>query len=291
MIFAIDRQSVVPDSLGTAAHLLRLHGADPGRAGAGPRAGHRRDRLPVRPSGSSTSLLREAIDADYINFLVGNEVGIARQRPRRPRADGADDLPTAGHLRRQAGGGRQCPSMTAVTIEPIPGVSQARSDPRGRRRAPHASAASPPSTSTTSRCSGARSPRSSAPTAPARRRSSTCSPASTSPNRGQWTFDGASLAGVPAYKVARRGMVRTFQLTKSLARLSVLENMKLGATGQRGEGFFAALARPLWSAQEREITERGRRAARAVQARPHARRVRRRRCRAASASCSRWRGR
>ncbi len=76
------------------------------------------------------------------------------------------------------------------------------------------------------------------------------------PDEGTWTFDGASVAGIPAHKVARRGMVRTFQLTKSLARLSVLENMKLGATAQRGEGFFAALARPLWSAQEKDVTER-----------------------------------
>ena len=51
-------------------------------------------------------------------------------------------------------------------------------------------------------------------------------------------------------------MVRTFQLTKSLARLRVIENMKLGATDQRGEGFFASLARPLWRSQEKEIEER-----------------------------------
>ncbi len=73
---------------------------------------------------------------------------------------------------------------------------------------------------------------------------------------GRWTFDGESLAGVPAHKVARKGMVRTFQLTKSLARLSVLDNMKLGATGQRGEGFFTALVRPLWSKEEAAIEAR-----------------------------------
>jgi len=54
------------------------------------------------------------------------------------------------------------------------------------------------------------------------------------------------MAGMAAHKVARNGMVRTFQLTKSLARLSVMENMKLGATGQRGEGFGRALLPPLW---------------------------------------------
>ena len=76
------------------------------------------------------------------------------------------------------------------------------------------------------------------------------------PDHGDWTFNGGKLAGVPAYRVARKGMVRTFQLTKALSRLTVIENMRLGATGQRGEGMFAALLRPLWGAQEDEITER-----------------------------------
>ena len=61
---------------------------------------------------------------------------------------------------------------------------------------------------------------------------------------------------MPAHRVARTGMVRTFQLTKSLARLTVLDNLKLGATGQRGEGFFASLVRPLWRAQEAEVEAR-----------------------------------
>ena len=76
------------------------------------------------------------------------------------------------------------------------------------------------------------------------------------PDSGRWTFDGTDLMGVPAHKVARHGMVRTFQLTKSLARLSVIENVKLGATGQRGEHIFASLLRPLWKAQEAEIETR-----------------------------------
>ncbi|MBF4571381.1 ABC transporter ATP-binding protein [Herbiconiux sp. VKM Ac-1786] len=76
------------------------------------------------------------------------------------------------------------------------------------------------------------------------------------PNTGTWEFDGKSLAGVPAFKVARSGMVRTFQLTKSLGRLSVLQNMLLGATGQKGEKLFASLIRPIWKKQEEENTAR-----------------------------------
>jgi len=73
---------------------------------------------------------------------------------------------------------------------------------------------------------------------------------------GSWRFAGRDLSGVPAHKVAHHGMVRTFQLTKSLALLTVMENMKLGATGQRGERFWGGLLRPLWRAQEKEIEER-----------------------------------
>jgi neutral amino acid transport system ATP-binding protein len=87
------------------------------------------------------------------------------------------------------------------------------------------------------------------------------------PDSGRWRFvtsgngNGGSpqehdLAGVAAYKVSRLGMVRTFQLTKSLSRLSVIENMKLGATGQAGESFFVSLIRPAWRAKERSITTR-----------------------------------
>ena len=77
-----------------------------------------------------------------------------------------------------------------------------------------------------------------------------------SPNSGSWTFNGQSLNGVPPHKVARLGMVRTFQLTKALYRLTVLENMALGARGQKGESVFTSLFPWLWRAQEQEIQEK-----------------------------------
>jgi branched-chain amino acid transport system ATP-binding protein len=73
---------------------------------------------------------------------------------------------------------------------------------------------------------------------------------------GTWTFEGQQLNGVPPHVTARRGMVRTFQLTKALARMTVMDNMKLGATGQSGERFGPALFRSRWVAQERAIEER-----------------------------------
>jgi neutral amino acid transport system ATP-binding protein len=75
-------------------------------------------------------------------------------------------------------------------------------------------------------------------------------------DQGSWQFNGTSLAGLPAYQVARRGLVRTFQLTKALARLTVLENMRLGATAQRGEQFWNAILPFRWRAQEESITRR-----------------------------------
>lgn len=73
------------------------------------------------------------------------------------------------------------------------------------------------------------------------------------PDEGEWTFNGIPLKGKPAYKVARLGMVRTFQLTKALSRMKVIDNMALGAKDQRGEKFFAALLPNLWKRQESSI--------------------------------------
>ena len=78
------------------------------------------------------------------------------------------------------------------------------------------------------------------------------------PNSGVWSFDGTKLSGIPAFKVARMGQVRTFQLTKALSLLTVLENMKLGATKQRGEKFWTSFIPAFWRSQDTEIEEKAR---------------------------------
>lgn len=78
------------------------------------------------------------------------------------------------------------------------------------------------------------------------------------PSGGRWVYDGKNLAGVPSFKVARMGQVRTFQLTKSLSLLTVLENMKLGAPNQIGERFWQSLLPFLWRAQDTQIEQRAR---------------------------------
>jgi branched-chain amino acid transport system ATP-binding protein len=76
------------------------------------------------------------------------------------------------------------------------------------------------------------------------------------PNSGTWTFDGKNLAGVAPFKVARMGMIRTFQLTKALSLLTVIDNMRLGAQDQPGEGFLQSFLRPVWKKREAQISER-----------------------------------
>lgn len=73
---------------------------------------------------------------------------------------------------------------------------------------------------------------------------------------GSVYFDGQAIGGLPSYKIARLGMVRTFQITKALSRMPVIDNMLLAAPDQPGESLFGAVFRPLATRErEREITE------------------------------------
>ena len=75
------------------------------------------------------------------------------------------------------------------------------------------------------------------------------------PDTGEWMFDSKNLKKVVAHKTASLGMVRTFQLTKSLTKLSVIENMKLGATHQVGEKWWNGLL-PFRYRKQESIIER-----------------------------------
>jgi branched-chain amino acid transport system ATP-binding protein len=68
-----------------------------------------------------------------------------------------------------------------------------------------------------------------------------------------WSFDGRKLDKTSASSVAKSGMVRTFQLTKALSRMTVMENMMLGAQNQAGESLAKSLFWPVWTAQEKQI--------------------------------------
>lgn len=77
------------------------------------------------------------------------------------------------------------------------------------------------------------------------------------PDGGSIIFSGREILGLPAYKIARLGLVRTFQIPRSLMRMTVLENMMLGAQGQAGERLCNPLIRRhKVMAQETEIREK-----------------------------------
>lgn len=54
-------------------------------------------------------------------------------------------------------------------------------------------------------------------------------------HRGRVFLKGEDVTGLPAFQRARRGMIRTFQLSREFGRLTVLENLMLSPQLQLGE--------------------------------------------------------
>ena len=64
------------------------------------------------------------------------------------------------------------------------------------------------------------------------------------PDGGEASFEGSPILGRAPHAIARMGMVRTFQITKALARMPVIDNMMLAAPDQPGERIVGLLTRP-----------------------------------------------
>ncbi len=64
------------------------------------------------------------------------------------------------------------------------------------------------------------------------------------PDAGTIRFEGADIAGWPAYRVPRLGISRTFQNLRIFPRLTVLDNVLCGLTVQAGSSILEALLRP-----------------------------------------------
>jgi branched-chain amino acid transport system ATP-binding protein len=74
--------------------------------------------------------------------------------------------------------------------------------------------------------------------------------------RGSVRFREQEILRRPPHVIARLGMVRTFQITKALARMPVIDNMMLAAPHQPGEQLVNLIMRPAASrAREREVRE------------------------------------
>ncbi len=69
---------------------------------------------------------------------------------------------------------------------------------------------------------------------------------------GQVQFLGEDIGSLPQHRLAARGLVRTFQISRELGRLTVLENLLLARAQQTGEGLVGLLARPKRVRQEEE---------------------------------------
>jgi len=69
---------------------------------------------------------------------------------------------------------------------------------------------------------------------------------------GTVRYEGEDVTGLAAYRRARLGLVRTFQLASEFKRLTVLENLLSAAPGNRGDTMRGALAgRRYWDKDER----------------------------------------
>lgn len=73
---------------------------------------------------------------------------------------------------------------------------------------------------------------------------------------GEILYEGRSIFGVRPYRIADRGMVRTFQITKALAAMPVIDNMMLAAPQQPGENLIGLMTRRRANSQrEAEVSE------------------------------------
>jgi ABC-type branched-subunit amino acid transport system ATPase component len=79
------------------------------------------------------------------------------------------------------------------------------------------------------------------------------------PKSGRIVFRGTRIDRRPAYRVARAGVVRTYQAARVLTRMSVLDNVLLATRAHPGERLTGLLVRPRAArAHERSALERAR---------------------------------
>jgi ABC-type branched-subunit amino acid transport system ATPase component len=79
------------------------------------------------------------------------------------------------------------------------------------------------------------------------------------PAAGRVFFEGEDVTDLPSHERARRGLVRTYQLSSEFGGLTVVENLLVAAPGQRGERMLTLLlGKRLWRDQERELVDRAR---------------------------------
>jgi ABC-type branched-subunit amino acid transport system ATPase component len=77
------------------------------------------------------------------------------------------------------------------------------------------------------------------------------------PTSGSVNYRGRRISGLPPYRIARLGLIRTFQLSAEFSQLTVMENLLVAAPSQVGESLSAAaLGKWRWRRQEQHHVER-----------------------------------
>jgi ABC-type branched-subunit amino acid transport system ATPase component len=79
------------------------------------------------------------------------------------------------------------------------------------------------------------------------------------PSSGRVVFDGDDVTGWPTHRIARRGLVRTFQLSSECPRLTVLENLLIAAPEVEGTVMWQTLlGKRRWRRSEQLAVEAAR---------------------------------
>ncbi len=88
---------------------------------------------------------------------------------------------------------------------------------------------------------------------------------------GSVSFEGRRIEHRTPHRIARAGLVRTFQTAHALRRMTVLDNVRLAAPAHPGERLGSLFLRPAGArAREREVTTRGHELLRLVRLDEHA---------------------
>jgi len=75
------------------------------------------------------------------------------------------------------------------------------------------------------------------------------------PSHGSVLLNGTNVAGWPSYKIARRGLARTFQQSSEFSGMTVMENLLTARHPQRGDTLRGALlGRRYWRAEQDSLT-------------------------------------
>lgn len=69
---------------------------------------------------------------------------------------------------------------------------------------------------------------------------------------GQVIFEGRDISGLPAERLARLGMVRTFQNIELFGKMTVLENVMVGLHSRSTSGLFACSFKMPWAIREEQ---------------------------------------